>query len=87
MILQGPAYFQRTLRRGFRVVEKYQRHSVARRKTNQLAGRFRFTKMRRLTDNFVQLVQDLALIIDQKLRVTHHIHEKDMTDFELKIGF
>jgi hypothetical protein len=27
------------------------------------------------------------LIVDQQFRETHHVHEQDMGDFKMKIGF
>src|SRR6266576_950515 len=43
--------------------------------------------MRCLPDELIKLRKYLALIVDKKFRKAHHIHEQDMGDFEMKIGF
>src|SRR6266513_1796966 len=43
--------------------------------------------MRRVPDELTELRKYLALIVDQKFRKAHHVHEQDMGDFETKIGF
>src|SRR5260370_37671004 len=43
--------------------------------------------MRRLTGDLIKLLKYLGLIVDQKLRETDHVHEEDMGDFQMQIGF
>ena len=35
----------------------------------------------------IKLVKYLALIIDQKFREAHYVHEQDVGDFEMKLRF
>jgi hypothetical protein len=42
--------------------------------------------MRRVPDNLIKVLKYLALIVDQKFRKAHHVHEQDMGDFEMKVG-
>ena len=55
------------------------------REANQFAGRFRLVEMRRVPDDFVKFRKYLSLIVNQKFREAHHIHEQNMSDFEMKI--
>src|SRR4029077_16077222 len=43
--------------------------------------------MPRLTDESIKLLKYLALVVNQKFRETHYVHEKNMGDFEMKLRF
>ena len=38
-------------------------------------------------DDLIEQVQYLGLIVDQKFREAHYVHEKNMGDFETKLRF
>jgi hypothetical protein len=85
--LQRLADFQSAFYWRFRAVGKDQRHPVTGREPNQFAGRFGFAKMPRFPDELIKLLEYLALIVDQKFREAHHVHEQDMGDFEMNFLF
>src|SRR6266481_902601 len=41
--------------------------------------------MRRLPDESIKLLKYLALVVNQKFREAHYVHEKNMGDFEMKL--
>src|SRR6266404_3504147 len=43
--------------------------------------------MRRLPDESIKLLKYLALVVNQKFREAHYVHEKNMGDFETKLRF
>ena len=60
-------------------------HSIASRNLDQFAGTFRASKFIRSTDDLVQCVQQLPLLINQQFRVTNNVHEQDMCDLKLDL--
>jgi hypothetical protein len=45
------------------------------------------TELRRLAHHLIKLLHRFALLVDEQLRVTHHVDEQDVRDLEVRIGF
>jgi hypothetical protein len=66
--------------------EERQRHSVARRNANQFSSRVRRPKLFGVAHLFVQLFYQLSLLINQQLRISNRVDEKNVRDLEVTIG-
>jgi hypothetical protein len=73
MILQCSANLERTSGRFFRTVEENQRHPIARWHSDEFAGCFRRSKTFGVSHDLIQFLEKFNLLIDQQLRVAHHI--------------
>jgi hypothetical protein len=84
MLLQRFRDLERTPRRLFRAVVEDERHPVAGRQPNELfVGRGAHLRCRE--DDRSELVQAFFLVLDQKFRVTDHVDEKDVPNFQAQI--
>ena len=83
MVLERPGNFHRAMHRLLGALEKDERHAVAARNTDQFSGRAAFAELRRVAHNVVELLQHLALLVHQQLRVTHHVNEQDVRSFQM----
>jgi hypothetical protein len=75
------------LYRRLRAIEKNERHSIAHRKPDQFARRFRGADLFRVFDDSGELLLEFTLFVEEQLRVTDHVHEQDMPDLQMNIGF
>jgi hypothetical protein len=66
--------------------EERQRHSVSRRNANQFSSRVRRPKLFGVAHLFVQLFYQLSLLINQQLRISNRVDEKNVRDLEVTIG-
>jgi hypothetical protein len=66
-------------------VQKDQNHPVSSGESDQFTARFRLPKLTGIADNLIQLLQHLALLIDEKFRITDDVYEQDMCYLEMKI--
>jgi len=74
MILQSFANLECTSHWFFRATKEKERHSVASRNSIEFAACFRSAKRLRSVHDLVQLLQQLNLLIDQQLRITHRVN-------------
>src|SRR5438067_5435585 len=63
--------------------EKCQRHPVAGRQADEFLLRLRTLKLVRCLHDFVEIAQHLALIVNQRFRITDYVHEQDVSEFEI----
>src|SRR5437762_13780621 len=87
IILQEPTDFQGAVHRFLQALEKDQRHPVSRGDGNELAMRLAPLELRGFPHELVELLHDLALLVDEQFRVTDHVHEQHMRDLEVKMRF
>jgi hypothetical protein len=73
MILQRPANLESTSHRFFRTVEEKERHPVAGWHSDEFAACFRRSKTFGVSHDLIEFLQQFNLLIDQQLRVAHHI--------------
>ena len=73
MILQCSADLERTLGRLFRTVEEKQRHPIAGRHPDEFTSCFGGPKTFGASDDLIQLLEQLNLLVDQQFRVTDHV--------------
>ena len=73
MFLQSPANFESTSHRFVRAAKEKERHSVSRRHSIKFAARFRSAKTFSAANDLVEFLEKLNLLIDEQLRVAHHI--------------
>jgi hypothetical protein len=64
-----------------------QRHSIARGQTNQFPFLIRRAELSRVTNNLLQLAQELALPANEQFRVADNIDEQDMPDLQTLFCF
>ncbi len=86
MALQSLADFQSAQGRGFRSVAKNQCAAIPGRQAQEFAFRFGEANLLRSTHDFLQLLQQLALLANQPLGVADNVDEQDMPDLETKTG-
>src|SRR5204862_6175857 len=65
--------------------EKHERHAVAAWNANQFSGRVTFAELRGAAHDVVALLQHLALLVHQQLRVANEVNKQDMGDLELDL--
>src|SRR5207248_5707531 len=65
--------------------EKHERHAVAAWNANQFSGRVTFAELRGAAHDVVELLQHLALLVHQQLRVANDVNKQDMGDLELDL--
>ena len=82
MTFQRITNLERAFHRRFRIGEKREHHSVARRQTNQFPGRVRAAELFGTAHHLVQLVEQIALLVNEQFRVTDDVDEKDVGDFQ-----
>ena len=70
---QRLANLQRTSDRLLRAAEKKQRHSIPGRHPDQFVACFCCTKRFGVPDDPIQFLQQLNLLVDQQLRITHDV--------------
>ena len=83
MFFYRAADLQRAFHRCFRSIVKDQRHAVAGRNRNQAAGCFSGAELFGAADDPIQSLEQAALLVNQKVRVTNNVYEQDMRDLEL----
>ena len=66
---------------------KSEGHSISGRRPNQFSCGFRDAESVGVSKNFVQLADRFALLVNQQSGIADNVHEKDMGDLELEIGF
>src|SRR5438132_195361 len=88
MIPQRLADLQCASHRRFRAGAKNQRATVACRQTEELAFCFRDAELLGAAYDLLQLLELLALFIDEQLRVTNNVEKKNVPDLaaELRTG-
>jgi hypothetical protein len=64
---------------------KNQRHSIASRQARQFTSDLGSTERIRFSNNLVERMRIIALLINQQLGVTDDVDKKDMRDFELNL--
>src|SRR4030095_9379140 len=79
------ADLDRAADRRLRTIEKDKRHSIAGGDPNQFVRRFRSADLLAVADDLGKLFLELALFVEEQLRVTDHVHEQDVPDLQLKI--
>ena len=82
-LLQFLTDFQGALCRIFRCAKEEQRHSISCRQSDEFFRCFGRAKTTTTTDDFVQLVQPLDLLVDQQTGIPDDVEKKDVRDFEL----
>ncbi|HEX4667233.1 MAG TPA: hypothetical protein VH207_11585 [Chthoniobacterales bacterium] len=82
MCFQRPADLLRALHRRFRAGPKNQGAAITGRQAKELAFRFRGTDRTGPAHDFLQLLQLLALLANEQLRVTDDIEEENVPDLE-----
>src|SRR5947207_14854852 len=65
--------------------EKHERHAVAAWNANQFSGRVTFAELRGAAHDVVELLQHLALLVHQQLRVAKDVNKQDLGDLELDL--
>ena len=65
---------------GVRRCGKDQRHSVAGRQVGQFASGIGYAEGIGSSNNFIERVQIIALLVDQKLRVTDNVDKENVPD-------
>jgi hypothetical protein len=61
------------LHRLFRTAKKKKCHPISRWHADELAACFRRPKAFRVSDDLIQFLEQLNLLVDQQLRITDHI--------------
>ena len=79
--------FERAFHWLFRALVENQRHPIARGNLDQPAGLFRDLKFLRGTNNLVKRIEQRSLLVNQQLRVTDDVYEKDVPNFQLNLFF
>src|SRR5438552_1929197 len=74
--------FHRAPDRRLRTAAKNQCTAVARRQTKQFIFCLRQAELLRSTNDLLQRLKLLALLVNEQLRVTDNVDEQDVTDFE-----
>src|SRR5438477_10703600 len=87
MALQCIADLQGALNWSGRTSEEHQCHSVAGLQSHQFSSRLCRTELFRATDDLIQLLLQLPLIVDQQFRVTDSVDKKDVRDLKLNLFF
>ena len=87
MSCQFAANFQRAPDRRFRIIKENKRDTVARWQPAQFTGCFGGVELLGAARNFVELVDEFALLVDREFRILNNVHEQDMCDFRSKIRF
>ena len=87
MLLQGAANLQRASRRLLRTVEKNECHPVSRRHADEFAVCLRCLERFGGSDNLIEFLEQLNLLIVQKLGKAHDVDQKQVCDLWLQIGF
>ena len=75
MVLQRLAYLQSALDRGFRAGEEHQRHAIARGKPHEFFRCLGGAELGCVSDDLIQLLLQLALLVNQELGITHNVDE------------
>jgi hypothetical protein len=73
MILQSFANLECTSHWFFRAVEEKERHPIASRNSIEFAACLRSAKTFGVSDDLIELLEQLNLLIDQQFRVTDHV--------------
>ena len=73
MILQSFANLECTSHWFFRAMEEQERHPVSRRHSAEFAACFRRSKTFGVSDDLIQFLEQLDLLIDEQFRITHHV--------------
>src|SRR5262249_44093815 len=82
---EGCTDLQSASNRCLRSIEEYQRHSVARGKSDQFFLRLCFTEFGGTPDDVVQFLEQGPLLINEQFRVTNHVYEQNRSDAKLEI--
>ena len=85
MLFESATDFDRALRRRFWIGKENQCHAIARREPHEFPVSFRSTKLRSAAHYLIELLLDLALIVNEQLRIGHHIDKQNMGNLEVKI--
>ena len=75
------------MHRFLNALEKDQSHAVSRRNGNKLAAGFAALELRRSAHELIELLHHLALLVDQQFRITHHVHEQNVRDRQMRADF
>src|ERR1700720_3342918 len=86
MILEGLADLQRAQDRRLRIISENKRATVTGWQTQQFAFRFRQADLLRSANNFLQLLQRIALLVNQSFRITNDVDEQDVSDLKFYVG-
>src|SRR6266446_337927 len=81
MTLERLADLQCTLHRRGGIVEEHERHTVAGGNAGELIQLSRFGNFGRIAHQLLQGVQHARLFVDWQSRITHDVHEQDMSQF------
>src|SRR5438128_11642167 len=87
MALQCIADLQGALNWCCRTSEEHQCHSIAGRQSHQFSSSLCRTELFRTTDDLIELLLQLALIVDQQFRVTDSVDKEDVRDLKLNLFF
>lgn len=87
IIFQRLTNLQRGLRRRIWFGKKDKRHPVSGRETDEVFIRLAASELVRGSDELIELLKQLCLLIYKQLRITDDIDEQDMRDLRLKIRF
>src|SRR5262249_2153176 len=79
--------FNRASNRRLDGIAKDQRHPIPGGNPDQHAVRVRGPELRSVSYDFIEYLESLALLVEEQLRVTHHVHEKNVNNLQLKLGF
>jgi hypothetical protein len=86
MISQSSVNLERASRRVFRAAKEKERHSVSRRHTTEFAACFRCPEAFGVSNDLIEFLQQLNLLIDEQFCIPNHVDEQKMCDLELQIG-
>ena len=78
MFFQGSRNFQSALRRCFRICAENKRHPIARREPDQFSFGLGFAKFVRAANDFIELAQQSALLVNEQLGVAHDVDEQNV---------
>jgi len=81
------ADFQRALHRFLGTLKEDQSHAIAGRNANQLTVRIASLKLRCLPHDVIELVYDLALLVDEQFGIIYYVHEQNMRNREMRVRF
>src|SRR6478672_10849264 len=82
MFFQGARNFQSALRRCFWICAENKRHPIARREPDQFSFGLGFAKFVRAANDFIELAQQSALLVNEQFRVAYDVDEQDVADLQ-----
>jgi hypothetical protein len=82
MFFQGSRNFYGALRRRFGICAENKRHPIARREPDQFSFGLGFAKFVRAANDFIELAQQSALLVNEQFRVAYDVDEQDVADLQ-----